>query len=86
MDERRPSLAVDDGVEVAAPARWRTGWRTEEAGRGGEVVVALMVYERGNGGGGGSETLGTRLSEMWESYELIPRLKFRTSRWLGIGR
>ena len=58
VDERRPSLAVDDGVGVAAPARWRMGWRTEEAGRSGEVVVAPMVYEWGNGGGGGSETLG----------------------------
>ena len=38
VDERRPSLVVDDGV--AAPARWRMGWRTEEAGRSGEVVVA----------------------------------------------
>ena len=28
VDERRPSLAVDDGVGVAAPARWRMGWRT----------------------------------------------------------
>ena len=45
VDERRPSLAVDDGVGVAAPARWRMGWRTEEAGRSGEVVVAPMVYE-----------------------------------------
>ena len=52
VDERRPSLAVDEGV--AAPARWRMGWRTEEAGRSGEVVVAPMVYEWGNGGGGGS--------------------------------
>ena len=31
VDERRPSLAVDDGVGVAAPARWRMGWRMEEA-------------------------------------------------------
>ena len=37
---------------VAALARWRMGWRTEEAGRSGEVVVASMVYEWGNGGGG----------------------------------
>ena len=51
VDERRPSLAVDDGV--AAPARWRTGWRTEEAGRSAEVVVPPMVYEWGNGGEGG---------------------------------
>ena len=87
VDERRPSLAVDDGVGVAAPARWRMGWRTEEAGCSGEVVVAPTVYEWGNGGGGGSiSNFGTRLSEMWESYELIPRLKFQTSRRLGIGR
>ena len=52
VDERRPSLAVDDGVGVASPARWRMGWRTEEAGRSGEVVVAPMVYEWGNGGRG----------------------------------
>ena len=57
VDERRPSLAVDDGV--AAPARWRMGWRTEEAGRSGEVVVAPTVDEwRNGGGGGGSQTLG----------------------------
>ena len=86
VDERRPSLAVDDGVGVAAPARWRMGWRTEEAGRSAEVVVPPTVYEWGNGGGGGISNFGTRLSEMWESYELIPRLKFRTSRRLGIGR
>ena len=79
MDERRPSLAMDDGVGVAAPARWRMGWRTEEAGRSGEVVVAPMVYEWGNRGGGGISNFGTRLSEMWQSYELIPCLKFRTS-------
>ena len=45
VDERRPSLVVDDGVGVAAPARWRMGWRTGEAGRSGEVVGAPMVYE-----------------------------------------
>ena len=50
VDERRPSLAVDDGVGVAAPARWRMGWRTEEAGHSGEVVVAPTVYEWGNRG------------------------------------
>ena len=83
VDERRPSLAVDDGVGVAAPARWRMGWRTEEAGRSGEVVVAPMVYEWGNGWGGGISNFGTRLFEMWVSYELIPRLKFWTSRRLG---
>ena len=58
VDERHPSLAVDDGVGVAAPARWRMGWRTEEAGRSGEVVVAPMVYEWEMEGEGGSQTLG----------------------------
>ena len=86
VDERRPSLAVDDGVGVAAPARWRMGWRTEEAGRSAEVVVPPTVYEWGNGGEGAISNFGTRFSEMGESYELIPRLKFRTSRRLGIGR
>ena len=64
MDERRPSLAVDDGVGVAALARWRMGWRTEEAGRSAEVVVPPTVYEWGNGGEGGSQTLG-RASLKW---------------------
>ena len=64
MDERRPSLAVDDGVGVAAPARWRMGWRTEEAGRSAEVVMPPTVYEWGNGGEGGSQTLG-RASLKW---------------------
>ena len=58
VDERHLSLAVDDGVGVAAPARWRMGWRTEEAGRSAEVVVPLMVYEWENEGEGGSQTLG----------------------------
>ena len=52
VDERRPSLVVDDGVGVAAPARWRMGWRTEEAGHSVEVVVPPMVYEWANGGEG----------------------------------
>ena len=47
-------LAVDDGVGVAAPARWRMGWRKEEAGRSAEVVVPPTMYEWGNGGEGGN--------------------------------
>ena len=35
---------------------------------------------------GGISNFGTRFSEIWQSYELIPRLKFRTSRRLVIGR
>ena len=64
VDERRPSLAVDDRVRVAAPARWRMGWRTEEAYRSAEVVMPLTVYEWGNGGEGGTQTLG-RASLKW---------------------
>ena len=52
----------------------------EEAGRSAEVVVPSTVYEWGNGGEGEISNFGTRFSEMGESYELIPRLKFRTSR------
>ena len=62
VDERRPSLAVDDGVGVAAPARWRMGWRTEEAGRSAEVVVPPTVYEWGNGGEGDLKLWDTLLS------------------------
>ena len=86
VDERGRSLVMDGGGGVSAPARWRMGWRMEEAGHSGDVVVVPTVYEWGNGGGGGISNFGTRLYEMWESYELIPRLKFRTSRRLGIGR
>ena len=85
VDERRPSLAVDDGVGVAAPARWRMGWRTEEAGHSGEVSWRLWCMN-GDMVGRGISNFGTRFSKMWESYELIRRLKLRTSRRLGIGR
>ena len=64
VDERSPSLAVDDGVGVAAPARWRMGWQTEEASHSAEVVVPPTLYEWGNGGEGGSQTLG-RASLKW---------------------
>lgn len=62
VDERHPSLAVDDGVGVAAPARWRMGWRTEEAGRSAEVVMPPMVYEWGNGGDGGGDL------KLWDAH------------------
>ena len=36
-------------------------------------VLARTVYEWENGGRGtGNHVFGTRLSEIWESYELIP--------------
>ena len=40
-------------------------------------VLARTVYEWETGGRGtGNHVFGTRLSEIWESYELIPRFKF----------
>ena len=72
MDERHPSLAVDDGVVVAAPARWRMGRRTEEAGRSAEVVVPPTVYEWGNGGEGGSQTLGRACLKCGKVTNLSP--------------
>ena len=51
----------------------------------GDGVLARMVYEWENGGRGtGNHVFGTRLSKIWESYELRPRFKIRTSRRLGI--
>ena len=61
VDERRPSLAVDDRVGVVAPTRWRMGWRTEEADHSVEVVVPPTVYEWGNGGGGDLKLLDALL-------------------------
>ena len=72
VDERRPSLVVDDWVGVAAPARWRMGWWTEEVGRSGEVVVAPTVYEWGNQGGGGSQTLGCAFLKCGKVTNLSP--------------
>ena len=72
VDERRPSLEVDDGVGVVAPARWRMGWRTEEAGRSGEVVMAPTVCEWGTGGGGGSQTLGRACLKCGKVTNLSP--------------
>ena len=72
VDERSPSLEVDDGVGVAALARWRMGWRTEEVGRNAEVVVPPTVYEWGNGGRGGSQTLGRACLKCGKVTNLSP--------------
>ena len=49
----------------------------DEGGWCGDGVLARTVYEWENGGRGtGNHVFGTRLSEIWESYELSPRLKF----------
>ena len=43
----------------------------------GDGVLARTVYEWENGGRGTrNHVFGTRVSEIWESYELSPRLKF----------
>ena len=93
VDEKRPSLAVDDAVLVGAPAWWRT--------------VAMDVVEDGsNGWGGGRRRLGWRgcfgahgvrmgkreverkggtmysgraCLKCEEIYKLSPRFKFPTS-------
>ena len=70
MDEEHRSLAVDDAVWVGAPAWWR---RADGGGSRGDGVLAPMVYEWENGGRGtGNHVFGTRLSEIWGSYELSP--------------
>ena len=49
----------------------------EARGWCGHGVLARTVYEWENGGRGTrNHVFGTRLSEIWESYELSPHLKF----------
>ena len=91
VDEKRPSLAVNDAVLVGAPAWWRTvvmdvvedgggGWGGGRRLVGGWGVLARTGYESENGGRGtGNHVFGTRLSEIWEIYKLSPHLKFPTS-------
>ena len=62
VDEKRPSLAVDDTVLVGAPAWWRTvamdvvedgdGWGGGRRLVWGWGVLARTVYEWENGGRG----------------------------------
>ena len=79
VDGKRPSLAVDDAVLVGALAWWRTVAMdgVADGGRCRDGVLARTVYAWENGGRGmGNHVFGTRLSEIWESCELSPRLKF----------
>ena len=80
MDEKRPSLEVDEAILVGAPTWWRMVAMdavADEGGSCGDGVLARTVYEWENGGRGtGNHVFGTHLSEIWESYELSPRLKF----------
>ena len=88
VDRKRPSLAMDDAVLVGAPAWWRTvamdvvedggdGWGGGQRLVWEWGVLARTVYECENGGRGtGNHVFGRCLSEIWESYELSPRLKF----------
>ena len=67
-------VVEDGGDGWSGGQRRRMGWRTDWCGDG---VLARTVYEWENGGRGtGNHVLGTRLSEIWVSYELSPRLKF----------
>ena len=85
VDERGRSLVMDHSVGVSAPAWWRR-MAVDGGGWGGDGVLAQTVYEWENEGRGmGNNVFGTRLSEIWENYELSPHLKFQTSRRLGIG-
>ena len=55
VDEKRPSLAVDDTGLVGAPAWWRTAAMDGVADGGGwcgDGVLAWTVYEWENGGRG----------------------------------
>ena len=66
---------VEDGGDGCGGGRRRwMGWWTELVWGWG--VLVRTVYEWENGGRGtGNHVFGTRLSEIWESYELSPRLK-----------
>ena len=53
------------------------GWGGRRRLVWGWGVLARMVYEWENAWRGtGNHVFGMRLSEIWESYKLIPRLKF----------
>ena len=84
VDEKRPSLAVDDAVLVGAPAWWRTvamdvvedggdgwggGWRLVwEWG-----ILAWMVYEWENGGTGtGNHVFGRTCMKYGKVTNLAP--------------
>ena len=64
MDERHPSLALDNGVGVAAPQGG--GWG---GGRRRLAAVGRLSWRRrcmnGEMEGGGISNFGTRFSEMW---------------------
>ena len=95
MDERGPSLVMDDSVGVSAPAWWRRTTVDGVADGGdcsGKGVLAPTGYEWGNGGReeGGTMYSGRACLKCEEIYKLSPRFKFllhhsNISR-LGIGR
>ena len=74
---------VEDGGDGWGGGRQRwMGWRTatmdgvaDGGGWCGNGVLAQTVYEWENGGRGtGNHVFGTRLSEIWESYEPAPTI------------
>ena len=84
VDEKRPSLAVDDAVLVGAPAWWRTvamdvvedggdGWGGGRRLVWGWGVLARTVYEWENGGRGtGNHVFGTRCLKYGKVTNLAP--------------
>ena len=72
MDERRPSLAVEDRVGVAASARWWMGWRTEEAAAVGRLSWRRWCMNGEMDGEGGSQTLGRACLKCGKVMNLSP--------------
>ena len=84
VDEKRPSLAVDDAVLVGAPAWWRTvamdvvedggdGWGGGRRLVWGWGVLARTVYEWENGGRGtGNHVLGRACLKYGKVTNLAP--------------
>ena len=80
---RRSGMVEDGGDGCGGGRRRWMGCRTAamdgvvDGGWCGDGVLAWMVYERENGGRStGNHVFGTRMSGIWESYKLSPRLKF----------
>ena len=81
VDERRPSLAVDDAVLVGAPAWWSTVVMDvveDGGGWGGEGVLAPTEYEWANGGReeGGPCIQGALVSNARKFTNLAPVSNF----------
>ena len=75
VDEKRPSLAVDDEVLVGTPAWWRTVAMDGVADGGGWVERVFWRPRSMNGemeGGGGSQNLGRACLKCGKVTNLSP--------------